>query len=63
MPLSEDKELQGFLPLADKIKSFDFKSHFDDVDEKEKYIRALRLINFGKWLTTYSVNNVNLIVR
>ncbi|KAK5649581.1 hypothetical protein RI129_000610 [Pyrocoelia pectoralis] len=63
MPLSEDRELHGFLPLVESFKMFDFKlEELEENCETEKLIRAQRLIDFGIWLTTYDVNNMKLVV-
>ncbi|KAI4460147.1 smg-7 suppressor with morphological effect on genitalia protein 7 [Holotrichia oblita] len=63
IPLAEDKELQGFLPLAEPFKSLNFKSDAIQTESpSEKHIRAKRLIDFGIWLTSYKVNNSNLII-
>ncbi|KAF5306739.1 hypothetical protein FQA39_LY01497 [Lamprigera yunnana] len=62
-PLTEDRELQGFLPLVKAFRGLDFKlDEFEENVETEKFIRTRRLIDFGIWLTTYDVNNTKLIV-
>lgn len=63
MPLSEDRELHGFLPLVECFEGLDFKlEELEENCDTEKLIRAKRLIHFGIWLTTYDVNNVKLVV-
>lgn len=63
IPLAEDKELQGFLPLAEPFRSLNFKSDTVQTERpSEKHIRAKRLVDFGVWLTSYKVNNSNLII-
>lgn len=63
IPLSEDRDLQGFLPLVDSFKELDFKTEeIDDDDETEKLIRAKRLMEFGLWLTELDVNNTKVII-
>ncbi|GJQ82549.1 hypothetical protein Trydic_g13004 [Trypoxylus dichotomus] len=62
IPLAEDKELQGFLPLSESFKSLNFKLDMQTDTPSEKHIRAKRLVDFGVWLTSYKVNNTNLII-
>ncbi|KAK4881318.1 hypothetical protein RN001_004637 [Aquatica leii] len=62
-PLSEDRELQGFLPLVEAFKTLDFKlDELEENSETEKFIRAKRLIDFGIWLANFDFNNTKLIV-
>lgn len=64
LPLWEDKELQGFLPLQESFKELDFTiDHSDEVAEIEKQVRAKRLINFGFWLAESNVYNTKYIIR
>lgn len=65
VPLSEDRELEGFLPLAQSFKLLNFKYESSQTESpsEEKQIRAQRLVNFGTWLTSYKVNGSNLIIR
>ncbi|KAF5290808.1 hypothetical protein FQR65_LT11512 [Abscondita terminalis] len=62
-PLSEDRELQGYLPLVEAFKMLDFKlEELDENCEDEKFIRAKRLIDFGLWLANFDVYKTKLIV-
>lgn len=51
VPLSEDIELQGFLPLAKSLDNLDFKEDQIEDAKTEHLVRAHRLVSFGKWLS------------
>lgn len=61
-PLPEDRDMQGFLPLAKSFNSFDFKAEEIKDEHIQKFIRAKRLIEFGTWSSSYDVNGIKLIV-
>lgn len=63
-PLPEDREMQGFMPLAKHFSHLDFKSDEIEDVKVEKLIRAKRLVNFGMWLTEYGEkSDVKLVVQ
>lgn len=52
VPLPEDRELQGFLPLNKAMQDLRFNSEETKVDTMEiNRLRASRLVNFGVWLS------------
>ncbi|XP_018321584.1 protein SMG7-like [Agrilus planipennis] len=59
--LYEDRELQGFLPFSEIFKKYKSKVDKEDYVDKEKTIRAKRLIEYGTWLTSVEVNSKKLI--
>lgn len=64
LPLWEDRELHGFLPLQESFKELDFTiDHSDNGAEVEQHVRAKRLINFGFWLAESDVYNTKYIIR
>lgn len=62
VPLSEDKMLEGFLPLSKNFKEFDFKDEIDDV-KIERLVRMRRIIKISLWLTDLDVNGNKLILK
>lgn len=51
VPLPEDRDLQGFLPLEKAVKQLIF--HTDDLKTDSAMLnklRAARVVEFGKWL-------------
>ncbi|XP_023015332.2 nonsense-mediated mRNA decay factor SMG7 [Leptinotarsa decemlineata] len=61
-PLPEDKALQGFLPLANNFKDFNFSEDIDDI-KLERLIRMNRLVSLSEWLTEIDVNGNKLILK
>ncbi|CAH0559351.1 unnamed protein product [Brassicogethes aeneus] len=61
-PLSEDKNLQGFLPFAENYKDLNFK---EDIEEPkiERLVRLKRIVEFSKWLTELDINGSKLITK
>lgn len=55
--------MQGFLPLYDKLKNFDFKAETENFEIIEKSLRAFRIVEFGKWLSDFEINNTKFIIR
>lgn len=62
LPLSEDKKLQGFLPLTRNFKEFDFKDDCDDI-KIERLVRMKRIINISVWLTEIDISGNKLIMK
>ncbi|XP_044756996.1 protein SMG7-like [Coccinella septempunctata] len=62
VPLREDKNLKGFLPLSNYLKQFDFDRFEDDISIS-RLIRVKRILNFGLWLTDFEVNGTKLITK
>lgn len=62
IPLSEDRDMQGFLPLAKSFTNFDFKAEEIEDEKIQRFIRSKRLIDFGTWISNYDVNGAKLIV-
>lgn len=62
VPLSEDKMLEGFLPLCKNFKDFDFKEDINDT-KIERLVRMKRIIKISLWLTDLDVNGNKLILK
>lgn len=61
IPLPEDRDLQGFLPLEKNFENLKF-SQPDSVDAAIlNKIRAVRILNLGHYLTQCQVNGLSLI--
>ncbi|XP_057325875.1 nonsense-mediated mRNA decay factor SMG7-like [Microplitis mediator] len=61
IPLPEDWELQGFLPLERSFEKLKFSDdEYLDGDDLKK-LRAVRILELGRLLTQYRVNGLNLI--
>lgn len=62
VPLPEDRDLQGFLPLEKSFESLRFTNTDleGDVTMLNK-LRAMRIINFGQRITQHQVNGAALI--
>ncbi|CAD6227633.1 GSCOCG00001313001-RA-CDS [Cotesia congregata] len=60
IPLPEDWELQGFLPLEQSFEKLKFTDEFVGGDDLKK-LRAVRIIELGRLLTEYQVSGSNLI--
>lgn len=62
IPLPEDRDMQGFLPLAKTFSNLDFKEEEIEDEKIQRFIRAQRLIHFGTWISNHEVNGAKLIV-
>ncbi|KAI4486799.1 hypothetical protein M0804_006169 [Polistes exclamans] len=62
VPLPEDRDLQGFLPLEKNFENLKFTNTdiVDDIATLNK-LRAVRLIQLGHFLTQYQINGSPLI--
>ncbi|CAG9773080.1 unnamed protein product [Ceutorhynchus assimilis] len=60
--LHEDRYLQGFLPLEQNLKEFNFEVEIED-DEVESIVRMRRIIDFAKWLCDYDLDGTKLIIK
>ncbi|KAI4473501.1 hypothetical protein M0802_016085 [Mischocyttarus mexicanus] len=62
VPLPEDRDLQGFLPLEKNFENLKFTNTdiVDDIGTLNK-LRAVRLIQLGHFLTQYQINGSPLI--
>lgn len=63
VPLSEDVEIQGFIPLSCIFKKYNFKSKYLLIDSNEtgRKLRASRIIKIGHWLASLEDNEHKLI--
>ncbi|KAL3276786.1 hypothetical protein HHI36_012152 [Cryptolaemus montrouzieri] len=62
LPLAEDRNLKGFLPLSKYLKQFEFSKEEDDL-KVHKLVRIKRILDFGIWLTTHEVNGTKLVTK
>lgn len=62
LPLKEDRNLKGFLPLSKYLKQFDFDRTEEDPNIF-RLVRIKRILNFGLWLTDFEVNGTKLITK
>lgn len=62
IPLPEDRDMQGFLPLTKSFTNLDFKAEEIEDEKLRQFIRAKRLIDFGTWISNHEVNGSKLIV-
>ncbi|XP_050293597.1 nonsense-mediated mRNA decay factor SMG7-like isoform X2 [Anthonomus grandis grandis] len=60
--LHEDRYLQGFLPLHQNIKGFNFKHEIQDTEVESK-VRMRRIVDFAKWLADYDLKGPKLITK
>lgn len=60
--MSEDKNLQGFLPLIKNFKDFDFKEEIED-PKIERLVRMKRLVTISIWLTEIDINGNKFITK
>ncbi|KAF7989982.1 hypothetical protein HCN44_008656 [Aphidius gifuensis] len=62
IPLPEDRIVQGFLPIEKSFETLRFSSNNLEKDsEVINKIRAVRLLNHGKYLAQYKINESTLI--
>ncbi|KAF7390262.1 hypothetical protein HZH68_012119 [Vespula germanica] len=62
VPLPEDRDLQGFLPLEKNFENLKFtNTDFEDDIATLNKLRAVRLIQLGHYLTQYQINGSPLI--
>lgn len=62
VPLPEDRDLQGFLPLEKSFESLKFTStDLEDNIEASNKLRAVRILRLGHCLAQYKINGTALI--
>ncbi|XP_076232066.1 uncharacterized protein LOC143177786 [Calliopsis andreniformis] len=62
VPLPEDRDLQGFLPLEKSFENLKFTStDLEDDTEASNKLRAVRILQLGHCLTQYKINGAALI--
>ncbi|KAK9296838.1 hypothetical protein QLX08_009247 [Tetragonisca angustula] len=62
VPLPEDRDLQGFLPLEKSFESLKFTStDLEDNIEASNKLRAVRILRLGHYLAQYKINGTALI--
>lgn len=62
IPLPEDRDLQGFLPLEKSLESLKFTStDLEDNIEASNKLRAVRILRLGHCLAQYKINGTALI--
>lgn len=64
VPLTEDIEIQGFIPLSCIFKKYNFKSKnlLSDSSDTGRKLRAARIIKIGHWLASLEENEQKLII-